>query len=54
MALHDGGRSQAQAMFVDLWKPTHKVLGTVVKHSAVEMTLKKVTLVLNEESVRLL
>jgi len=54
VALHDGGRSQVQAMFVDLWKPTHKVLGTVVKHSAVEMKLKKVTLVLNEESVRLL
>ena len=54
VALHDGGRSQVQAMFVDLWKPTHKVLGTVVKHSAVEMKLRKVTLVLNEESVRLL
>jgi hypothetical protein len=52
VALHDGGRSPVQAMFVDLWRPTHKVLGTVVKHSAVEVKLKKVTLVLNEESVR--
>ena len=52
VAMHDGGRMPVQAMFVDLWKPTHKVLGTVVKHSAVEVKLKKVTLVLNEESVR--
>ena len=35
VALHDGGRMSVQPMFVDLWKPTHKVLGTVVKHCAV-------------------
>ena len=33
--LHDGGRPQAQPMFMDLGKPTHKLLGTIVKHSAV-------------------
>jgi len=52
VALHDGGRTSLQQMLVDLWKPTHKVLGTVVKHCAVEVKLKKVTLVLQEESVR--
>ena len=31
-----GGRPQVQSMFMDLWKPTHKLLGTIVKHSAVD------------------
>jgi hypothetical protein len=52
VALHDGGRPSVQQLFLDIWKPTHKVLGTVVKHSAVDMKVKKVTLVMNEETVR--
>ena len=52
VALHDGGRQTLQQMFVDIWKPTHKLLGTIVKHSAVDMKVKKVTLVMNEETVR--
>lgn len=52
VSLHDGGRSQVQAMFMDLWKPTHKLLGTIVKHSAVDVKVKKVHVVLHEETVR--
>lgn len=54
VALHDGGRSGVQQMFTDLWRPTHKLLGHVVKHSAlaVEVKQKKLTLVMNEETVR--
>ena len=41
VSLHDGGRPQVQSMFMDLWKPTHKLLGTIVKHSAVDVKVKK-------------
>ena len=40
VSLHDGGRPQVQSMFVDLWKPTHK-LGHIVEHSAVDAKMKK-------------
>ena len=39
-------------MFMDLWKPTHKLLGSIVKHSAVDAKVKKVHVVLHEETVR--
>ena len=52
VALHDGGRGQVQAMFPDLWKPTRKSSGTVMKHVAVDVKLRKLTLVMNEETVR--
>ena len=41
LSLHDGGRRQVQSMFIDLWKPTHKVLGTIVKHDAVDVKVKQ-------------
>ena len=41
-----------QSMFVDLWKPTHKLLGTIAKHSAVDAKVKNVHLVSHEETVR--
>ena len=53
VALHDGGRGQMQAMFQDLWKPTRKGSGIVLKHTAVaDLKLRKLTLVMNEETVR--
>ena len=40
-------------MFIDLWKPTRKLLGTIDKHRAVGVKIKKkVHLVLHEETVR--
>ena len=30
-------------MFIDIWKPTHKLLGTLVNHSAVDVKVKKST-----------
>ena len=47
-----GGRPQAQSMFIDLWKPTHKLLGTILNHSAADVNVKKVHVVLHEETVR--
>ena len=41
VALHDGGRPQAQSMFIDLWKPMRKLFGTIVKHSAVDVKMKR-------------
>ena len=41
VSLHDGGRPQVQSMFMDLWKPTHKLLGTIVKHCVVDAKVKK-------------
>ena len=37
-------------MYMDLWKPTRKVLGSIVKHSAVDVKVKNH--VLHEETVR--
>ena len=40
-------------MFIDLWKPTHMCLGTIVKHSAVDANMtKKVHGALHEETAR--
>ena len=39
-------------MFIYLWKPTHKLLGTSVKHSAVDVILKQVNVMLHGETVR--
>ena len=39
-------------MFMDLSKPTHNLLDTIVKHSAVAATVKKVHVMLQEETVR--
>ena len=40
-------------MFVDICKPTRKLLGTIVKHSAVGVHMKKTdNVVLREETVR--
>ena len=36
-----GGRPQVQSMFTDIWKPTRKLLGTIVKNSAVDVNIKK-------------
>ena len=52
VALHDGGRPTVQQMFLDIWKPTRKVSGAVVKNSAMDVKVKKLTLVMNEETVR--
>ena len=41
VSLHDGGGPYVQSMFVDLWKPTHKLLGSIVKHRAVDVKMKK-------------
>ena len=41
VSLHDGGRPHVQSMFMDLWKPPHKLLGSIVKHSAVDAKVKK-------------
>ena len=41
VSLHDGGRPNVQSMFMDLWKPTHKLLGSIVKHSAVDVKMTK-------------
>ena len=55
VALHDGGRPGVQSMFVDIFRPMHKVHQTVMtKLSPVDVKLKKVTLVMNEETVRLI
>ena len=43
---------QAQSMFMDLWKTTHKLLGTIVKQSAVGVKEKQVHVVLLGEIVR--
>ena len=40
VSLHDGGRPRVQSMFMDLWKPTHKLLGSIVKHRAVNVKMK--------------
>jgi hypothetical protein len=40
VSLHDGGRPNVQSMFMDLWKPTHKLLGSIVKHCAVAVKMK--------------
>ena len=37
-------------MFMDLWKPTHQLLGTIVKHSAVDAKVNTVQVVLRAES----
>ena len=37
---------------MDLWKPTHKLWGTIVKRSAVGAKVNKVHVVLHEETVR--
>ena len=39
-------------MCIDLWKPTHKLLGSIVKHSAVDVKVKNIHVVLPEETVR--
>ena len=39
-------------MFIDLWKPTHKLLGTIGKYSAVDAKVQKVNVVLHAETVR--
>ena len=39
-------------MFIDLWKPTHKLLGTIVNHSAVDVKMKTVHVLLHDETVR--
>ena len=55
VALHDGGRPGVQSMLVDIFRPMHKVHQTVMtKLSPVDVKLKKVTLVMNEETVRLI
>ena len=41
VSLHDGGRPNVQSMFMDLWKPTHKLLGSIVKHRAVDVKVNK-------------
>ena len=40
VSLHAGGSPQVQSMFIDIWKPTHKLLGTIVKHSAVDVKMQ--------------
>ena len=53
VALHDGGRTGVQSMLVDTFRPMHKVFHTALtKQSPVDVKLKKVTLVLNEDAVR--
>ena len=37
-------------MFMDLWKPTHKLFGSIVKHRAVNVKMKS-HVVLHEETV---
>ena len=50
-SLHYGCTPQVQSMFINLWKPTRTLLGTVVKHSAVGAKVHKVHVVLHEETV---
>jgi hypothetical protein len=38
-------------MFIDLLKPTHMLLGTIVNHSAVDVKVSKVHVVLHEETI---
>ena len=46
------GQAQVQSMFIDLWKRMHKLLGTVVENSAVDVKMQTVRVVLREETVR--
>ena len=41
VSLHDGGWPNVQSMFMDLWKPTHKLFGSIVKHRAEDLKMKK-------------
>ena len=40
VSLHNGGKPNVHSMFLDLWKPTRKLLGSIVKHSAVAVKVK--------------
>ena len=39
-------------MFIDIWKPTHKLLGTIAKHIAVDVKVNTAHMVLHEETAR--
>ena len=49
VSLHEG-RPQVQSPFIDLWTPTRKFWGTIVNHSAVDVKVKKVHVVLHGET----
>ena len=52
VSLHDGGRPHVQSMFMNVWKPTHKLLGSIVNRGAVDVKVKKAHAALHAETVR--
>ena len=39
-------------MFMDIWKPTHKLLGTIVNHITVDVKVTNVHAALHDDTVR--